>query len=65
MFVIMAAFGAMFLTDYQRHGTLLLVLILLYVLAFAIGMGQICWLFQRGYFPDPPAWVSVEHVSHR
>ena len=25
MFVIMAAFGAMLLTDYQRHGTLLLV----------------------------------------
>jgi MFS transporter, SP family, galactose:H+ symporter len=51
MFVIMAAFGAMFLTHYQNYGTILLVLILLYVLAFAIGMGPIFWLFSAEIFP--------------
>jgi SP family galactose:H+ symporter-like MFS transporter len=51
MFVLLAAFGAMFLTDYQKHGTVLLVLILLYVLAFAIGMGPIFWLFSAEIFP--------------
>lgn len=64
MFVIMAAFGAMFLTGYQEHGTVLLVLILLYVLAFDWD-GPHLLAVQRGDFPDPTAWVWVEHVSHR
>lgn len=51
MFLIMAAFGAVFLTHYQKYGTVLLVLILLYVLAFAIGMGPIFWLFSAEIFP--------------
>ncbi|MGD0606541.1 MAG: MFS transporter [Streptosporangiaceae bacterium] len=51
IFVIMAAFGAMFLTHYQNYGTVLLVLIPLYVLAFAIGMGPIFWLFSAEIFP--------------
>ncbi len=41
----------MFLTHYQNYGTVLLVLILLYVLAFAIGMGPIFWLFSAEIFP--------------
>ena len=74
MFLIMAVFGAMFLTDYQKHGTVLLVLILLYVLAFAIGMGPIFWLFSaeifltrlRGYGSSMPAtgnWTADLLVS--
>ncbi len=51
MFVLMAAFGAMFVTHYQNYGTVLLVIILLYVLAFAIGMGPIFWLFSAEIFP--------------
>ncbi len=51
MFLTMTAIGVVFLFNYHHLGVLLLVLILVYVLGFAIGMGPIFWLFSAEIFP--------------
>lgn len=51
MFLTMLGIGIIFLFNYRSLGVLLLIFILLYVLAFAIGMGPIFWLFSAEIFP--------------